>query len=70
MMKTMMFCWAMALQRNVAAPPQLRLRVPLRFKAAPFIGCVNVRRIARFIQYLPRGIAASAAAHAWRTPLF
>ena len=64
MMKTMMFCSATALQSNVAAPPQLRVRVPLRSKAAPFIGCVNFKRIARFIHRLSRGIAATAAARA------
>ncbi len=32
-----------ALQNNVSAPPQLLLRVPLRFKAAPIAGrVVNV----------------------------
>ena len=43
---------------------ELRVRVPLHFKAAPFIGCVNFKRIARFIHRLSRGIAATAAAHA------
>ena len=63
-MKIMMCFLATAPQSNVAAPPQLRVRVPLHFEAAPFIGCVNFKRIARFIHRLSRGIAATVAAHA------